>query len=191
MIPPYKVFGRLGTTQHTVDGRNHAPVDRQFSILFFTGFYTSQVVVWDFLHQASGTPSLIPCPSSQVIVRKPSNNCQPPEFRKLAGLQPQVKECSIKMIYYMLHQLIIHSVYNNQLTKSQKEYINTRVSTNPKPTFSVKKYETSLHGFFRFFGGFVFFFVWFFVPGGKGGSLAFRAVISLVTGSVVLPMRMT
>ena len=34
----------------TVDGRNPAPVDRQL-IPLFTGFYTSQVVVWDFFHQ--------------------------------------------------------------------------------------------------------------------------------------------
>ena len=31
----------------TVDGRNPAPVD-MVNILLFTGFYTSQVVVWDF-----------------------------------------------------------------------------------------------------------------------------------------------
>ena len=31
----------------TFDGRNPAPVD-MVNILLFTGFYTSQVVVWDF-----------------------------------------------------------------------------------------------------------------------------------------------
>ena len=40
---------------HTVDGRNPAPVDTAnipvFTGLVFTGFYTSQVVVWDFFHQ--------------------------------------------------------------------------------------------------------------------------------------------
>ena len=34
---------------HIVDGRNAAPVDRQF-IPLFTGFYTSQLVQ-DFFHQ--------------------------------------------------------------------------------------------------------------------------------------------
>ena len=34
----------------TVDARNPAPVDMVNSPLF-TGFYTSQVVVWDFFHQ--------------------------------------------------------------------------------------------------------------------------------------------
>ena len=37
-------------TQTTVDGRNLAPVD-MVNIPLFTGFYTSQVVVWDFFHQ--------------------------------------------------------------------------------------------------------------------------------------------
>ena len=35
---------------HTVDGRNLAPVDRQF-IHGFPGFIHPQVVVWDFFHQ--------------------------------------------------------------------------------------------------------------------------------------------
>ena len=34
----------------TVDGRNPAPVD-MVNIPLFTGFYTSQVVVWHFFHQ--------------------------------------------------------------------------------------------------------------------------------------------
>ena len=34
----------------TVDGRNPASVDSYF-IPLFTGFYVSQVVVWDFFHQ--------------------------------------------------------------------------------------------------------------------------------------------
>ncbi len=34
----------------TVDGWNPAPVD-MVHIPLFTGFYTSQVVVWDFFHQ--------------------------------------------------------------------------------------------------------------------------------------------
>ena len=34
----------------TVDGRNPALVD-MVKIPLFTGFYTSQVVVWDFFHQ--------------------------------------------------------------------------------------------------------------------------------------------
>ena len=38
---------------HTVDGRNAAPVD-MVNIPSFTGFYTSQVVVWDFSHQQWG-----------------------------------------------------------------------------------------------------------------------------------------
>ncbi len=37
----------------TVDGRNPAPVD-MVNIPLFTGFYTSQVVVWDFSHQQYG-----------------------------------------------------------------------------------------------------------------------------------------
>ena len=44
------VFGFNICEGYTVDGRNAAPVDRQF-IPFFTRFYTSQVVVWDFFHQ--------------------------------------------------------------------------------------------------------------------------------------------
>ena len=39
----------------TVDGRNRAPVD-MVNIPLFTGFYTSQVVVWDFFHQQYGYP---------------------------------------------------------------------------------------------------------------------------------------
>ena len=35
---------------HTVDGRNPAPVDMVVTPLF-TGFYTSEVVVWDFFNQ--------------------------------------------------------------------------------------------------------------------------------------------
>ena len=35
---------------HTVDGRHPAPVD-MVNIPLFTGFYTSQVVAWDFFHQ--------------------------------------------------------------------------------------------------------------------------------------------
>ena len=36
--------------KHTVDGRNPAPVD-MVNIPLSKGFYTSQVVVWDFFHQ--------------------------------------------------------------------------------------------------------------------------------------------
>jgi len=45
-----QMHGRFNIfTDHTVDGRNPAPVDME-NIPLFTGFYTSQVVQ-DFFHQ--------------------------------------------------------------------------------------------------------------------------------------------
>ncbi len=48
-------------------GRNHQPVDMENPPLF-TGFYTSQVVVWDFNHQNDGLEMVIPFKYWQFLV---------------------------------------------------------------------------------------------------------------------------
>ena len=55
VLPPFrvamttKIVTCLGDP--TVDGRNPAPVEVGSSSHYLQGFFTSQVVVWDFFHQ--------------------------------------------------------------------------------------------------------------------------------------------
>ena len=68
---PYKFRKKnSGTSHHTVDGRNPAPVDME-NLPLFTGFYLSQVVQ-EFFHQHYFTSSwgLFPFPPCRVFCKR-------------------------------------------------------------------------------------------------------------------------
>ena len=62
------VSDKQGLLYHTVDGRNPAPVD-MVNIPLFTGFSTSQVVVWDFWTINSMSPSV--CLNLNITFKPP------------------------------------------------------------------------------------------------------------------------